>query len=318
MLIKISLQEATIGKPSAPAAPDYTAAAQAQGVANESAALGTNFLNQVNQSGPYGTLAYNYNYSNGLKLPDGTVIPSVSATTTLSPDQQKLLDQQTEMSTDLNNLGIQALGSVGDAIRNPMTASQFQPLQTQLSDTGDPTQADALRDKITNAYMARLQPSLDQQQSALDTRLANQGINIGSNAWNQAQFQNEQGVNDQRTAALLAGDQAQQNDFNNGLASSQFANQAQQQAIQEANYFQTQPLNLVNALRTGNQVTNPQFGNVSGGSQIGAAPVYQATQDQYSAAMQQYQAQMSSYNAMLGGLAGLGGTAMHLIPGFGG
>lgn len=306
-----------MGKPQAPAAPDYAAAATAQGNANVNSAIASNFLNQVNQTGPYGSLTYNYNNNNGMTLPNGVTVPSVTATTTLSPQQQELLNQQTTMSTDLNNLGISTLGNIGTAIQNPMSASQFPALQTSLADTGNPTQADQLRDQITNAYMSRLQPSIDQQQNALDTRLANQGIAIGSDAWNQAQFQNEQGVNDQRTSALLAGDQEQQNEFNNGLASSQFANQAQQQAIQEANYFQTQPLNLLNALREGNQVTNPQFGNVSGGSTIQAAPIMQATQDQYTAAMQQYQAQMQAYSSTLSGIAGLGGDFLDsgIIPG---
>jgi hypothetical protein len=50
-----------MSKPQAPAPPDYAAAATAQGQANENSALATNYLNQVNQVGPYGSLTYNYN-----------------------------------------------------------------------------------------------------------------------------------------------------------------------------------------------------------------------------------------------------------------
>ena len=63
---------------------------------------------------------------------------------------------------------------------------------------------------------------------------------------------------------------------------------------------------MLNALRTGNQVTTPQFSNVSGGAQVAAAPVMQAAQSQYSAAMQQYQAQMQAYSSALSGVSGLG------------
>lgn len=295
-----------MSKPKAPAPPDYAAAAKEQGAANENSAIASNFLNQVNQKGPYGSLTYDYNKAGGMTLPDGTVIPSVTATTQLSPDQQHLLDQNTQMSTKLNDLGIQGIGYVKEAVDSPLKPENFNPLTQKL----DGATGVDLRDKITNAYMDRLRPQLDQDRSALETRLANQGITQGSEAYGNAERQFQSGVNDQRTAALLAGDQEQQNEFGRGLASSQFSNQAQQQAIQEANYFQTQPLNILNALREGNQVTNPQFGNVSGGAGINAAPIYQASQDQYAAAMQQYQQQMNSYNNIMGGIAGLGGTAM--------
>lgn len=167
-----------------------------------------------------------------------------------------------------------------------------------------------LRDKITNAYIERLQPMLDQQRSAMDTKLANQGINMGSQAWRADQDSFNRGLNDQRIAALLAGDREQQNQFNRGLASATFGNQARQQAIQEADYFKNQPLNMLNALRSGNQVNMPQFSNWSGGAAIQAAPIYQATADSYQAALDKYKAEMSSSNALLGGLSSIGGAAI--------
>ena len=118
------------------------------------------------------------------------------------------------------------------------------------------------------------------------------------------------GLNDQRIAALLAGDQEQQNQFNRGLTSATFGNQARQQAIQEADYFKNQPLNMLNALRSGNQVNMPQFSNWSGGAAIQAAPIYQATADQYQAALDKYKTQMSGAGGLLGGLASLGGAAI--------
>jgi uncharacterized protein YqgQ len=104
--------------------------------------------------------------------------------------------------------------------------------------------------------------------------------------------------------------QAQESLFNRGLASSQFSNQARQQALQEADYFKNQPLNMLNALRTGNQVQMPQFQNVSTGAQIQAAPIYQATADSGDYAMKQYQERMKSFGSMLSGLGTLGGAAI--------
>ena len=322
-----------MGKPKAPAAPDYAAAATAQGTANTNSAIATNFLNQANQVGPNGSLTYSYDTANGQRLPDGTVIPRTTATTTLSPDQQHLYDQNTRMSTQLNDAALQGIGYVRDAAGTPIDQSKLPGLtgnlaQGQLRTSAGDNDYTAQRDRITNAMMQRLQPMIDRDQNAQNTRLANQGITQGSEAWKSASDDFGRNVNDQRIAALLAGDQEQQSlwnhdqqafdnfnsgtqgNFNQGLASGQFGNQARSQAIQEADYFKNQPLNMLNALRSGNQVTMPQFGNVSAGSNIAAAPVYAATNDAYSAAMDQYKAQMASRNALLGGIAGIGGAAV--------
>lgn len=571
-----------MGKPSTPKAPDYAAAAKEQGAANLNSAIATNYLNQANQVTPQGTLTYSYDTTKGNTLPDGTIIPQTTVTTTLSPEQQQLYDQNTQLSIDLNNLAGRGLDFVSQATANPLTSSQFGPrgtaptlgdlisyqrspvLQqfgygqgvpqfdinkvnpTSLGDfsynqpipgldnisgfTGSlPNYSEILnnsgtinssinpnartssgplqfdygysglapapsvdqfssdRDYITNLTMQRLQPFMDQEQAALDTRLANQGITLGGEAYSDAQLVQGRRANDQRIAALLAGSQEQQRLFQNALALRQqgvgeltaqgnyynaargqefgqnlagseadfaqrlsalgFGNQAQAQrfgqgmtaagqglqdalavagfnagavgqnnaqrlaaqqqgynqalgaagfnkdnalqrfqmgmasqqdllaqqqqalaaqqqgfnqaltttgtnnataqaqfaqdqsanafanqsalqqfqsglastqlaedirsrAIQEANFMQMQPLNILNALRTGNQVTMPQFGNWTAGGQVAAAPVYQAAQDQYNAAMQAYQAKMQSYGGLMGGLASLGGAAL--------
>lgn len=297
-----------MGKPKAPPPPDYAAAAKEQGAANVNSAIASNFLNQVSQVGPYGSLTYSYDTQNGYTLPDGTRIPGVTATTQLTPEQQHLLDQQTGISTQLNDLASQGIGQVASTAQTPIDFSALPGLTGSLNPEG--ADASALRDKITAAYMERLQPYIDRDRSALDTRLANQGITHGSEAYGADYDVFNRGVNDQRIAALLAGDQEQQAQFQRGLASGQFGNQARAQALQEAEFGRTEPLNLLNALRSGNQVNLPQFGNVAGGAQIGAAPIYQATADQYAAAMQNYQAKLAQQAALMQGVAGIGGTAL--------
>ena len=317
-----------MGKPSAPAAPDYTAAAQAQGTANVNSAVASNRLNQVNQVGPNGSLTYSYSTPDsgqGYTDPQtGQYIPQVTTTTSLSPEQQKLYDQNTNISTSLNDLAQKGIGYVADASSKPIDQSTLPSLATGLGVTnssvlgqsGDTSlssgdqNAVALRDKITNAMMARLQPYMDQQKQQLAAQNANQGITLGSQADNFDQYNLNKSQNDQRIAALLAGDTEQSNLFNQGLANSQFQNAARQQAIQEADYFKNQPLNMLNALRSGNQVSMPQFGNVSGGAQVQAAPVYQAANDQYSAALKQYQTEMAGYTGALSGLGQIGSAAV--------
>lgn len=312
-----------MGKPKAPAPPDYAAAAREQGTANVNSAIAGNFLNQADQKGPYGSLKYTYDYDGGMTLPDGTRIPRTMVETILSPDQQKLLDQNSRLSISMNDLAGKGLDYVGQAVGTPIDRSGLPSLRSGLATPQLPNVSDfqGQRDKITDAMMQRLQPYLNRQRAAMDTKLANQGITNGSEAWKWDQDTFNRGENDQRIAALLAGDQAQQDLFNNsmssattqfnmGLAGGQFDNQARQQAIQEQDYFRNQPLNMLNALRSGNQVNMPQFGNVSAGSGIAPAPVYQATADSYDAAMQKYKADLAARGGLLGGIASLGGAAI--------
>jgi hypothetical protein len=372
-----------MSKPKAPPPPDYAAAATAQGQANTGSAIATNYLNQVNQVGPYGSLTYTNNGQN-YTLPDGTVIPGRTATTTLSPAEQAKLDANNAITNSLNTLAQKGIGYVGDAMSKPITSESVGGslsrglATTNFKDSIDPTKLGikgsydfsklsampkkeefaAQRDKITDAMMQRLQPYLDKQRAAMDVRLANQGITHGSEAYNWDFDQLNRGENDQRIAALLAGDteaqrlfenamgirqqgmgeavaqgnfgnaaqaqefgqkatnaefynKAQEAKFGQGLASSQFQNQARAQAIQEADYFKNQPLNMLNALRTGGQANVPTFGNAPGtGANIAPAPIYAAAQDQYAAAMQQYQTKLQQQQALMGGVAGLGGAAL--------
>lgn len=424
-----------MGKPKAPKAPDYAAAAVAQGQANVNSALATNYLNQVNQVGPYGSIKYEQNPGVGLTLADGTFIPQTTLTTTLSPEQQRLYDQETAISTQLNDLAVRGIGYVDQASSTPIDLASLPPMTTSVAPAAFRSSADpgtlalqgfqgtlpnlqtrldgtnyqdaydfsgvsqapryedfnSSRDAVTNAMMQRLQPYIDRDREALRTQLVNQGIGQGTEAygWDMGKFQ--QGVNDQRVAALLAGTQEQQNLFNNamglrqqgvqealaqgnlknsvadavfnqraqqgnffnqnqqqglqnaltvqgfnnqtqqqeydqnqqdllnynqaqeamfnqGLASAQFANQAHTQALQEADYAKNAPLNMLNALRSGNQVTTPSFVNAATGAQIQAAPIYQATADSFDAAMQRYQAKLQASGGFLGGLASLGGS----------
>lgn len=241
-----------------------------------------------------------------MTLKDGTVIPQYTATTTLSPDQQKLYDQNNQIATSLNGLAQQGITGVGNAVANPLTAGQFDPLQ-HAPQSGD---SNAARDQATNAVLARLLPSQQQDTSHLQTMLANQGLDPGSEAYqNQSKILGQQ-QNDARTQAVLTGDQEQNQLFNQGLASSTFNNQAQQQAIQEAQFYQTNPLNTLNALRSGNQVSMPTFGNYSSGAQVQPAPLYAAANDSYANQMAQYNANLSSSNGFLSGLGSLGSAAI--------
>lgn len=264
--------------PSAPAAPDYSGAAQATAAGNIDAARVATAANRVNQVTPYGNLNYAVTGSD----PYGN--PTWTATQTLSPAQQQLLDYQNQASLGLGRLAGQGLGYVENMLQTPFDTSK-------LPSTGfNPSQS------YQDAYMQRLAPQLQQGREQLQQRLANQGIDIGSEAYDRAMQSQAQREND-----LLLGATTQ------GFGVGQ---QARQSALQEQAYLRNEPLNTLSAVRTGAQVQGPQFVN-------SAQQATTAGPDLLGAAGMGYNAQMGDFNAKQAaqanlnqGLYSLGGAAM--------
>ena len=97
--------------------------------------------------------------------------------------------------------------------------------------------------------------------------------------------------------------QANQQNYQQAMAGSQYANQIRQQQITEAMTKRGFSLNEINGLLSGQQVNTPQMPNFQGASAAQAAPIYQAAVDQGN-----YNAGMSPWNAVLGAAGTLGGA----------
>jgi len=122
--------------------------------------------------------------------------------------------------------------------------------------------------------------------------LANQGIGLGSTAYGREQNLQGQRRNDLELQAALQGINLDQ------------ANRSA--ALQEQAYIQDRPLNLINALRTGNQVTNPQFQQFAQQQTTAGPDLLGAAQAQYGSQMDAYNAQQAGSSGMMSGLLGLG------------
>jgi hypothetical protein len=264
--------------PSAPAAPDYSAAARETASGNIDAARAATAANRVNQITPYGRLEYSVTGQD----PYGN--PTWTATQSLSPQQQQLLDYQNQTSIGLGQLANKGLGYVENMLNTPFDTSR-------LPTTGfNPSQS------YQDAYMQRLQPQIQQTRDALQQQLANKGIDIGSTAYDRAMQSQAQRENDLLAAATTQG-------FGVGQ-------QARQSALQEQAYLRNEPLNTLSAVRTGSQVTGPQFVN-------SAQQATTAGPDLLGAAGMQYNAQMGDFNAKQAaqqnfnqGLMGLGAAGI--------
>jgi hypothetical protein len=263
---------------SAPPPPDYAGAAQQTAQGNLDAARAASAANRVNQYTPYGSLEYTQSGT------DQYGNPTWSATTNLSPEQQQLFNIQNQTSLGLGNLQNQGLDYVRNMISTPFDTSNLPQTGYNAGQT------------YYDAAMQRLQPQIAQSREKLNQDLANQGIALGSKAYDRAQMNQAQRENDLLAANTTSGFQA-------GL-------QANRQGFEQAGYIRNEPINTLNAIRSGSQVTNPTFSNsIPMQATTTGVDALSAAQMGYNAQMGDFnskQAQQANFNAGLMGLAGAG------------
>ena len=318
------------GGKDAPPAPDYAGAAQATAQGNLEAARATAAANRVNQYTPYGNLVYShtptttfddkayrtalekynsdlvaYNsyqaaLQTGISDISGIAVPPTpkpiapdrnnfmvsnpdegwAATQTLSPAEQRKLEATNALTQGLLSTANKGLGYADQALN---TGGKLD--ESRLAQPGISGQT------VQDAILSRLRPQIDTERQSLATTLANKGLMEGSEAWRNAFRTQDQKENDLYTQAALQG-------INTGL-------QSRQQGIQEQYAAQNRPIDIINALRTGNQVNLPQFTNVPQQGQTAGADLLQAAQlrGQYDSG------NAAAQNASTGQLAGTALTA---------
>jgi hypothetical protein len=269
------------GGGSAPPPPDYAGAAAATAAGNIDAARVAAAANRVNQVTPYGSLKYSTN--EGDEDQWGNQMWTV--TQTLSPEQKQLLDIQNQTSIGMGNLAGKGLSYVENMIAQPFDTSGIAQTGINPGET------------MQESVMRRLQPQLEQSREALQVRMANQGIPVGSEAYNRAMMAQGQRENDALTSAVIQGTQT-------GLA-------ANRQGFEQLGYMRNEPINTLNAVRTGSQVTSPSFvSNIPQQATTQGADLLGATQMGYNAQLGASNAQNAANSNMTSGLMGLAGAGM--------
>jgi hypothetical protein len=199
----------------------YIQAAQQTSAGNLAGAQMATSANRVNQQTPYQNLQYT---QTGV---DAQGNPIWNANQTLAPGfQQPLANIQSNIAAQTAKpFDVSATQNQQFTGQNPEfeRMGQAPELQRQVEGTGM-----AGWDRANELLMSRLRPQMEQRRSALDSRLANQGIMPGTEAYNRAILAADQGDNDLMTQAQLAGQQVQNTQFNQNLAGGNFANQAAQ------------------------------------------------------------------------------------------
>lgn len=147
---------------------------------------------------------------------------------------------------DMSGLpGLASNASAGQGVRYGIEGAG--PIQTSFADTGSQMRTfgdvgsqqrtldfsafgdpNISRDRVESALMARLNPQLTQDRDALETKLANQGLTPGTQAYDQAIDSFNRQVNDARLGAIMNAGGEQSRVFGLGLQQGQFANAGQE------------------------------------------------------------------------------------------
>lgn len=271
----------------------------------------------------------------------------------LSPEQQAIFDANRRASlgqaSTLDALTQRVQAMAGQEIdwgsvpglerfeRGDEFANLMQGLAGQLGEL-DPSQFNR---RAANALYRQNTRYLDEQrgneQSALEARLAEQGFVPGTPGYDKAmetfqdtgnrayadardrsitmgtQVGSQNFTNDLNRLGRLAGVYGQ--DFNQELTGLQTNNTARTQGLAELLQQRMMPLNELNAMRTGTQVTVPNNPAQYSTPNISAPDIIGAYNTNYGNQVQQYSNQVAGDNGMLGMFGDMAGMAMGAPPG---
>lgn len=264
--------------------------------------------------------------------------------------QPQLQQQEEALRTRLANQGI-GLGSEAYGREQNLQGQRANDLQLQAAAQGISVD-EMVRQNAFNEQMGAANVANQGAQMGLQAQIANAGL---ANQARQGSFAEQMGLaglnrqdrqqlfGEQMAGANLTGAQRQQafneqlsgyganqaaqaNQFNQGLQANQFNQGLQNQFLQnqmaaqgfnqnlrqqnlaEQAYMQDRPLNLINALRSGAQVQNPQFQQFSQQQVTPGANLFGAAQAQDQRNLAANNASNAGQAGMLGGLFQLGGS----------
>jgi hypothetical protein len=200
---------------------------------------------------------------------DGT--PRFQATQTLAPEEQNALNQSRQAQDIYGQTALQQLGAVRERLATPLTLGN-----------------EATESRLMQLGRSRLDPVLTERRNAMDTRLRQQGLMPGTQAYDVAMRGVAEAENDAYNQLLLTG---------------------RGQAVNEMLTERAVPLNEAAALLSGQQVQAPSYVNTP---QTNVAPTdyMQAVGLQQAAQNNAFNAKNQGYQAQLSGMYSLGSAAL--------
>jgi len=255
---------------SAPKAPDPAQTAAAQGAWNSFTAQQQQQMNMVNQNTPWGSLDYQQTGTTWITDPNGkrVEVPTYTANTTLSPEQQAIFDASQSAQGNLANIANDQSAWLGDYLKSPFEFNN-QDAENWAYDLAS----------------SRILPQQDQNRKDLENRLINSGIRPGTAAYNTEMARLTNANTDQLNQLALTG---------------------RSQAFQEQLAQRNQPLNEIIGLMSGTQVQSPNstFAQTPQ-SQVAGVDYSGLVNQKYQADMSRYNSQMGALGGLFGGVASM-------------
>lgn len=254
----------------APKAPDPWQTAAAQGAWNSFTAQQQQQMNMIGQNSPWGSLAYEQTGSTWITDPTGkrVEIPTFTANTTLTPEQQAIFDQSQAAELNLAEIANEQSARIGELLNNPFEYSN-QDAENWAWDLAS----------------QRILPQQEDNRRALENQLANRGIVPGTAAYEREMQRLTMANTDQMNQLALTG---RQMSFNEALAQ------------------RNQPLNEIIGLMSGTQIQNPNatFAQTPQ-SQVAGVDYTGLVNQKYQADVARYNAQMGALGGLFGGITGM-------------
>jgi hypothetical protein len=261
--------------PKPPKPPDPKVVAAAQTGSNVATATANSYLNNVNQVGPDGNVTYSADGFHTIRDPStgqSYQVPKWTQTTSLSPMGQQIYDINNQTDFNLATMGRDQSAKVSDLLSRPVDLSN-----------------EATEGRLFELGSKRYAPQQEQQLEGLRNRLSQQGIGIGTEAYDREMTNFNQGWNDRYNQLMLTG---------------------RAQAAQEALTERNQPLNEIIGIGSGTQIGLPQFAAPTNNYGIPGTDFAGITANNYNQQMNNYNQQLAQRNSALGGLFGLAGAGV--------
>jgi hypothetical protein len=233
-----------MGKKSGPPAPDYVGAAREQAAGDQRMLDRQTTANRPDVYTPWGSQTWTKTTTGDS---DHSGEDRWSSTISLTPQQQRALDDQMAIQEGRSGAARSLLSQASSAFQTPFSWGSIPAVPQQIqarqlgTNTANPNMPNMSgpqgtpsewRQRGQQAALDFQKPLFDEQRTSLENQLANQGLSRGSEAWNREMRR----VDDaQSRAALQAFDSGRQESsmlFGQDLSSRQFENLAAQQNFQ--------------------------------------------------------------------------------------
>lgn len=264
---------------SAPKAPNPVTTANAQAAANKEAVRESALVNQINQVTPYGSTTYSGEIGS----------PNRTQTTTLSPEQQQQFDSQNQLAAILGN---KAVGTAGQLFNEPYSMEGAPEVGTDYS-----AARTAAEDKVYGALTRNTERDFGRSDETLRSRLAAQGINQGSEAYDRemesAASARENALSNASLQAYQSGVTEENNAYNRDV-------QNRDRYLREQLQERTQPANELSAILQGTPAfQSPQY-TAGGNYNVQSPDVMGAIYNNYAGQQNAYGQKASKMGQIVG------------------